>query len=62
LYETLEQQVVPTFYDQGDDCLPHTWIARMRNAMQTLPAAFSATRMVIDYVEQMYRAPAPSEV
>jgi hypothetical protein len=34
----------------------------MRNAMQTLPAAFSATRMVIDYVEQMYRAPAPSEM
>ena len=62
LYETLEQGVLPTFYDRDAEGLPRTWIARMRNAMQTLPAPFSATRMVIDYVEQMYRASAPTAV
>jgi hypothetical protein len=29
----------------------------MRNAIADLPAPFSAKRMVIDYVEQMYRVP-----
>lgn len=60
LYETLEQSLLPTFYDRDAEGLPRQWIARMRNAMQTLPAPFSATRMVLDYVEQMYQAPSPT--
>jgi starch phosphorylase/maltose phosphorylase len=55
LYTQLEESVIPTFYDRGDDGLPHAWIARMREAMTGIPAAFSAKRMVIDYVEKMYR-------
>ena len=54
LYDVLEQEVIPCFYDRGEDGLPHRWIARMREAMRTLPADFSAARMVRDYVEQMY--------
>jgi len=30
----------------------------MREAMTGLPAPFSAKRMVLDYVEEMYRPPA----
>lgn len=56
LYDTLRHQVIPEFYDRGDDGLPHRWIARMRNAMQSLSYAFSAERMVIDYIEQMYQS------
>jgi len=55
LYDVLEQQVIPAFYDRDEAGLPHTWIAYMREAMKTLPAQFSATRMVIDYIEQIYR-------
>ena len=57
LYEQLEESVIPTFYDRGENGLPDAWIARMREAMTGLPAPFSAKRMVIDYVEQMYRVP-----
>ena len=57
LYEQLEGSIIPTFYDRGDNGLPDAWIARMREAMTALPAPFSAKRMVIDYVETMYRAP-----
>jgi starch phosphorylase/maltose phosphorylase len=58
LYQTLEQEVIPTFYDRDEDGLPREWIAMMREAMTGLPGPFSAKRMVTDYVEQMYRADA----
>ena len=56
LYRTLENEVVPAFYDRGADGLPAGWLRRMRSAMRTLPAAFSAERMVRDYIEEMYEA------
>ena len=62
VYEALEQQVLPAFYDRGEDGLPHTWIAHMREAMLTLARQFSAARMVTDYIEQFYRVGTPSEV
>jgi len=55
LYHQLEEEVIPTFYDRDDEGLPRDWIAMMREAMTGLPAPFSAKRMVLDYVEQMYR-------
>ena len=58
LYQALEQEVIPAFYDRDADGLPHRWIAMMRTAMSTLAQQFSAVRMVEDYVTQMYRVEA----
>ena len=55
LYRQLEESVIPTFYDRNDDGLPTDWIDMMRAAMTGLPAPFSAKRMVLDYMEEMYR-------
>jgi starch phosphorylase/maltose phosphorylase len=55
LYTQLEEEVIPTFYDRNADGLPTEWIGMMREAMTGLPGPFSAKRMVIDYVEEMYR-------
>jgi starch phosphorylase/maltose phosphorylase len=55
LYTQLEDEVIPTFYDRNADGLPTEWISMMRDAMTGLTAPFSAKRMVIDYVEEMYR-------
>ena len=55
LYEQLEQSVVPTFYNRNDNGLPTDWIDMMREAMTGLPAPFSAKRMVLKYVEEVYR-------
>jgi glycogen phosphorylase len=57
LYETFENSVIPKFYERDDRGLPTEWLAFMREAMRSLPYDFSAERMVVDYVEQMYRAP-----
>jgi len=61
LYETLEKEVIPLYYDRGTDGIPHHWIQRMKHAMQTLGWRFSADRMVKDYAERFYM-PAASAI
>ncbi len=54
LYETLEQHVIPCFYDRDADGLPKAWIDRMMHSISTLAWRFSSQRMVADYTEQSY--------
>jgi len=53
LLHLLEHQVVPLFYDRPDG-LPRGWIRMMKHSIATLGPAVLATRMVRDYVEQLY--------
>ena len=55
LYRTLEEQVIPTFYNKGKNGLPDEWIRRMKNSIATLTPAFSSDRMVRDYIERIYK-------
>ncbi|WP_164102425.1 alpha-glucan family phosphorylase [Candidatus Laterigemmans baculatus] len=54
LYETLEHQVIPIFYDRDSDGLPRRWIKMMMNSLSTLAWRFSSHRMVADYTTQGY--------
>ncbi len=54
LYEILERQVVPDFYQRGADGVPTAWIARMRRSMAELTPRFSASRAVREYTEGYY--------
>ncbi len=54
LYDVLEQEVVPTFYNRDADGLPREWIQMMMNSISTLAWRFSAHRMVMDYTRNMY--------
>ena len=55
LYSTLEQRIVPAFYNRDESGLPSEWIRRMKNAIATLTPKFSSDRMVREYVERIYR-------
>ncbi|HET6566777.1 MAG TPA: alpha-glucan family phosphorylase [Rhodothermales bacterium] len=55
LYNVLEREVIPAFYERDEQGIPTRWTARMRHAMAVLPYQFSAERMVADYIEQMYQ-------
>jgi len=57
LYDLLEKEVVPLFYDRGPDHLPRGWIAKMKAAMGLLAPVFNTNRMVRQYAEKFY-APA----
>jgi starch phosphorylase len=54
VYRLLEEEIVPRYYRRDEDGVPEDWIATMRRAIGTSIWQFSTTRMLHDYVEQMY--------
>jgi starch phosphorylase len=54
LYDLLERDVVPTFYDRGTTRLPRRWIALMKASIGTLCHFFNTHRMVREYTERFY--------
>jgi starch phosphorylase len=54
LYNVLEKDIIPTFYDRGPDGLPRGWIARMQATIERLCPFVNGHRMLCDYVEQFY--------
>jgi starch phosphorylase len=61
LHHVLDSEVVPAFYDRGEDAVPHRWIELMRASLRTLAPRFAATRMVQEYVRGPY-AGAPANL
>lgn len=54
LYDLLEKEVVPQFYDQGNDGVPRAWVATMKAGLQSLCPVFSTDRMVEEYTQLSY--------
>lgn len=54
LYDLLEQEVIPEFYDRDEEGIPRAWVARMRASMARLTPLFSADRAVREYTELHY--------
>jgi starch phosphorylase len=54
LYQALEEEVIPLYYERDFDGLPRAWIRRMKRAIRTLGWRFNADRMVMDYVRHCY--------
>jgi starch phosphorylase len=54
LYETLEKEVIPLYYQRDIHGIPSLWVKCMKHAMQSLGWRFIADRMVKDYAERFY--------
>ena len=54
IYEMLEQEVIPLFYNRGADHLPRGWIALMKASMAAICPKFNTHRMVHEYIKQAY--------
>ncbi len=54
MYRQLEQEVVPEFYERGDNGLPSKWLTRVRESMARLTPQFSASRAIQNYTEEHY--------
>ncbi len=55
LYEILQDEVVPLYYERDSARLPKRWIQRAKRSMATLLPAFNTRRMVGNYVSGLYR-------
>jgi len=54
LYELLERDVVPAFYDRGQDRVPRKWVERMKASIGGICPFVNTHRMVRDYTCQFY--------
>jgi starch phosphorylase len=54
LYNLLEHEVIPLFYNRGSDGLPRDWIKKMKASMLTLCPRFNSHRMLEEYMEGFY--------
>lgn len=61
LYRLLETEIVPLYYTQDEQGIPHGWVQMMKNSIKTNAPLFNTDRMIADYVSQVY-APNSSSV
>ena len=61
MYDLIEHQIAPRFYDHDAQGLPRRWLKSIRHTLATLSPELSADRMVRDYVERLYVPAAHAE-
>jgi starch phosphorylase len=54
LYETLEREVIPVFFERNKKDVPQQWLAIMKEAIRSCAPRFSMTRQVQEYTERLY--------
>ncbi len=54
IFDILEKDVVPLFYDRGADRLPRKWLAMMKLSLRRLCPVFNSHRMVEEYWDRFY--------
>ncbi len=54
LYDMLEYEVIPMFYNRNKKGLPTEWLAKVKNAISTVAPYFSTERMVKEYATSYY--------
>jgi starch phosphorylase len=59
LYQLMEQEIVPLYYDQDENGIPHGWVQMMKASIRTNAPVFNTDRMIADYVSKMYAPGAP---
>ncbi len=54
LYQLLEDEVIPAFYERDENGIPTSWVAKMRASMAQLTPRFSTNRMLRQYTREIY--------
>ena len=54
IYDLIEKEVIPLFYERGSNGLPRGWIARMKSSMRAVCPVFNTNRMAREYTEKFY--------
>ena len=54
LYDTLEEKIIPTYYNKDKNGLSRRWLELMKNSIISTGGKYSTSRMVIDYTNKLY--------
>jgi starch phosphorylase len=53
-YETLENEIVPLYYERAADDIPYEWLGWVKESIATLAPRFSMRRMIKEYAIEIY--------
>jgi len=54
IYNILEDEIIPTFYDRDSDGVPHGWVKYVKNTISGIAPHFTMKRQLDDYFEKYY--------
>jgi starch phosphorylase len=54
IYDLLEKEIVPLFYNREADGIPRGWVEKMKASMRTICPLFNTNRMIQEYAQQLY--------
>ena len=54
IYKTLEEKIIPTYYDKDKNGMSKKWLQLMKNSIVTTGGKYSTARMLVDYTEKYY--------
>ena len=54
IYQIIEENIIPLYYDTSEDGIPLGWIKVMKNAIKQPGSHFTARRMVKEYTRKFY--------
>jgi starch phosphorylase len=57
LLDLLEQEVIPLYYERDAQGIPRGWVARIKASLRSIGPRFCATRMLDEYVREIYATP-----
>lgn len=54
MYNTLENKIIPIYYDRDENGISKRWIEMMKDSIISTGGRFSTSRMVLEYTEKFY--------
>jgi len=54
IYDLLEGEIIPLFYERGHGGLPRGWVKKMKDSMRSICPIFNTNRMLKDYTDKFY--------
>ena len=54
IYRTLENKIIPMFYDRNEQGISDRWVETMKNSIITTGGKYSTARMLVDYTNKLY--------
>ena len=54
MYRTLEDKIIPTYYEKNEEGISPKWIRIMKNSIISTGGKYSTARMLVDYTNNLY--------
>ena len=54
IYYTLENKIIPIYYDKDSNGISKSWMELMKNSIMSTGGKYSTARMLVDYTNQFY--------